>query len=170
MVSGLSLSNREGDVEGHGAALEEDGEAVALLDLLGDLVEVGHRAHLLAIDLTDDVAALEAGLLGGAAVLDARDDDALGGAEVQLARDLGGDRPHLDAQGRLAALRRTPAARLALLVGRLADLHLEALLALLAPDLDLGAGARRGEPHGTLEVRGSLHLLALELQQDVAGL
>src|SRR3989442_1736115 len=86
----LSSFHGEGDVERHRSALQQQREAVALLDVLRQPLEIGERPELLAVDLADHVAALHAGFCGGAPVLDTRDDDALGRFQIQLAGDLGG--------------------------------------------------------------------------------
>src|SRR6266480_2750877 len=118
-----SPADREGDVERHRAALQEQGEPVALLQAAREALEVGHAAHVLAVDLLDDVAALDARLGGGAPVLEPRHEHALEGAEAQPRRDLRRDRPQLEPEQRARA---APEALLRLaLVRRLADLHLE---------------------------------------------
>src|SRR5256885_1855083 len=142
----------EGDVEGHLPALEQHGQPVALLHVLGEALVVGQRAHLLAIDLTDHVAALHPRLAGRAALVHARDDHAVRGLQTQLARDLGRERTHVEAE----RARRRAAARLLpdlLLVGRFADLDVHGFLALVAPHPHLRVVAGLGEPHRALQVR-----------------
>src|SRR5437762_2812815 len=163
-----SPADREGDVERHWAALQEQGEPVTLLQAAREALEVGHAAHVLAVDLLDDVAALDARLGGGAPVLEPRHEHAFEGAETQPRRDLRRDRPHLEPEQRARA---APEALLRLaLVRRLADLHLERDLLLLAPDLELRVLVGREETDGALEIARPLELLAVELQQDVAAL
>src|SRR5256885_7335891 len=52
---------------------------------------------------------------------------------------------------------------------RLADLDLDALLALITPDLHLGAVAGIGQADGALEIGRPPPLLSVELDQDVTG-
>src|SRR3990170_917491 len=162
-----SAAERERDVHRGRPALQAHRELVALLQRAREALEVGERADALAVDLPDDVAPLDARLRRRAALLDPRDDDALARAQVELAGDLGRDRAHLEAEERARA---TLALLELALLGRLADLHLDGALALLAPDLEPGALARGEEADGALEVARALHPLALELEQDVAGL
>src|SRR5205814_1727088 len=62
------------------------------------------------------------------------------------------------------------AAPLRALLRRLPDPDVERLLALVAQHLDLGVLSRARQSHGALQVGGRLHLLAVELEEDVAGL
>ena len=55
--SRLAPRHRERDVEGLGAALKEHGDAIALLHVAGDALELLERAHPLAVHLADLVAA-----------------------------------------------------------------------------------------------------------------
>src|SRR5574341_2352825 len=73
-----SAADGEGDVEGRQAALQEHGEAVAVLHVAREALEVGEAPDVLAVDLLDHVAPLDARLRGGAAVLDARHQHAVG--------------------------------------------------------------------------------------------
>src|SRR5574341_1719815 len=61
-----SAADGEGDVEGRQAALQEHGEAVAVLHVAREALEVGEAPDVLAVDLLDHVAPLDARLRGGA--------------------------------------------------------------------------------------------------------
>src|SRR5262245_24074093 len=82
---GLAPADGKGDVEGHRASLQQDRHPVAVFEFLRGLLEVRDGADLLAIDLPDDVAALDAGRGGRALVVDADNHDALGHAKIELA-------------------------------------------------------------------------------------
>src|SRR5207248_3178104 len=93
-----SPADREGDVERHRAALQEQGEPVALLQAAREALEVGHAAHVLAVDLLDDVAALDAGLGCGAVGYDLVDEHALRLLGAELAREVRRERLDRDAE------------------------------------------------------------------------
>src|SRR5262245_10438626 len=57
----LTAADGEGDVERHRASLEQDGHAVAVLEVLRGLLKVSDRADSLPVDLPDHVSALDAG-------------------------------------------------------------------------------------------------------------
>src|SRR5205085_8256477 len=117
---------------------------------------VGHRAHLLTIDLADHVAALHARFAGSAALVDPRHDHAVVGLEVQLTRDLGRDRAYLEPE---RARRHAARTRRRLLVVRsLTDLDVDRLLALLTPDLHLGVVTWLRQADSALQVGRRLHL------------
>src|SRR5262245_13504726 len=78
----LPSAYSECDVERHGSPLEKDGQAVTVLDVLHETVVVRLAAHLLAVDLANHVAPLDAGLGGRATLIHARHDDALADLEV----------------------------------------------------------------------------------------
>src|SRR5262249_30642972 len=158
----------EGDVERHLAALEQYGQPVAFLHVLRKTLVVVHRAHLLAIDFADDVAALHPSLAGRAGLFDAGDDHTLCRLQVELARQVRRDRPHLEAEVAGGGPRR--ALLRLLFIGRFANLQVDRLFVLVAPDLQLGVLARLREPDGALQVRRRVDLLAVELEQDVARL
>src|SRR5262249_51857734 len=121
------------------------------------------------VALADRVAALDAGFGGGAAVVHSRHDHAVRGAEVELARHVRGDRPDVHAQRRFRSALAVGATGLALF-GSLADLDVDGLLPLVTPDLHLGAVAGVGETDSALQIPRALHLLAVELDEDVTGL
>src|SRR6266404_2992686 len=163
----LPRGDRERHVERHRSALEQHGQPVALLEVPRQPLEVGQANDPLAVDLADDVAALDAGIGGGAAVLNGGDDHALGRAQVELAGDVGRDRAHVETEQAPAA---APACGDLPLVRRVADLEVERLLAAVAPDPGAGRRARRRQADRPLQVTRPLELLAVELEQDVAGL
>src|SRR6185503_5662852 len=68
-------ADRERHVQGHRAPLEQHREPVAVLGVACDPLVVTRGTDLLAIDLPDHVAALNAGLGGGTAFVHAGDDD-----------------------------------------------------------------------------------------------
>src|SRR5262249_9793115 len=141
------------------------GRPVAVLDIVGDLLEVRHAADALSVDLPDDVPALQARLGRGAVLLDAEDDDALGALEVELPGHLRGDRADVPAEHALALVAGLEAGRGP---AGVADLALERLLPLVAPGLHRHALAGRRERNHFLKVLGAVDLLLVELGDDVA--
>src|SRR3989454_2134433 len=162
----------KGDIERRLATLQEEGDLVSLLDVARRALEVGEAPDVgedaLALDLLDDVAALDARLGRCAALLDARHEHALGRLQIEPLRELGRDGPHLEPERRprprARVLPRRP------LVGRLAYLDLDGLLALIAPDLHLCGLTRREQADAALQVDGALEPLAVELYEDVTSL
>src|SRR5437667_6921710 len=170
--SALTSAYPECDVERHRPTLKQDREGIAFLHVTGQALEIHHRPHRLAVELFDDVAALDACLCGRATILDADHDHTVGRAQVELARDLGRHGANFEPEHRAGATA-WPAWPLLLglaLVGRLANPNLDGLLALVTPDLDLRRAVRRGEADGALQVARPFHRAPLELDQDVAGL
>src|SRR3989475_103475 len=165
----LSSTHAEGDVEGHRSALKQDRERIAFLDVTGQALEIHHRPHRLAVELLDHVAALDASFRRRAPILDADHHDTVGRPEVELPRDFGCDGADLEPEHRASAAARPRLLGVAL-VGGLADLDLDGLLALLTPHLDLRRAVGGGEADGALQVARTFHRAPLELEQDVARL
>src|SRR5262245_11566551 len=92
-VDRLPSADRQRDVERLLSPLEQDGHAISVLQILGGALEVLNAPDPLAVDLADQVATLEARLGRGAVLLDAEHDDSLCTLQVELAGDLGRDRP-----------------------------------------------------------------------------
>src|SRR5207245_2831541 len=144
----------------------------SLLDVARRTLEVGEAPDVgedaLALDLLDDIAALDARLGRCAALLDAGHEHALVRLQIEPLRELGRDGPHLEPKRRprppARVLPRRP------LVGRLAYLDLDGLLALIAPDLHLCGLTRREQADAALQVDGALEPLAVELYEDVTSL
>src|SRR3989442_2491596 len=162
----------KGDIERRLATLQKEGDLVSLLDVARRALEVGEAPDVgevgLALDLLDDVAALETRLGRCAALLDARHEHALGRLQIEPLRELGRDRPHLEPERRprppARALPRRP------LVGRLAYLDVDGLLALIAQDFHLRGLTGREQADAALQVHGALEPLAVELYEDVTSL
>src|SRR5262249_5043416 len=147
----LSSSDGERDVERLLPPLQQHGDAVSVLQVLGRALEVLDAPDPLAVDLADQIAPLEAGLGRRAVLLDAEDDDPLRIPQVELPGDLGRDRPDVEAEQALAlvvGLERDS------VLGCVADLDLERLLALVAPDLDRDPLAGGGQRDDLLQILG----------------
>src|SRR2546422_30918 len=80
----------EGNVERHLPTLEQDREPVALLDVLGEPLVVGERAHLLTIDLPDHVAPLHPRSAGASTFLPSNSSRMSPGLRPALAAGLSG--------------------------------------------------------------------------------
>src|SRR5882724_4877738 len=146
----LPPPDAERHVERHRPTLEQDRERIAFLHVPGEALEVRHRANVLAVELLDDVASLDARLRRRAAVLDADHDDPFGRPQVELARDFGCHGPHFEPEHRARTAATRPLLLGLALVGRLPDLDLDDLLSLIAPDLDLRGAVGREESDGAL--------------------
>src|SRR5207253_143094 len=76
----------------------------ALPDVAGGPLEVGEASDtgedVLALDLLDDVTTLDPGLGRRTALLDTRDEHALGRLQVEPLCELGGDGPYLESEQR----------------------------------------------------------------------
>src|SRR5712691_5685993 len=162
-----SLGDGERDIERLRPALEEHGDPVARLQSLGGALEVWQGPDSLAVDLADDVAALQSRLGGRAVLVHPRHQHAFGRAQIELAGDLRSQGPRIQPQEALALA--ALLGRLGGFIRRLADLDLKGLLALVAPDLDGHPLAGGGHRHDLLEILGGVHLLAVEFGQDIAG-
>src|SRR2546427_9971919 len=165
----LSSTHAEGDVEGHRSALKQDRERIAFLDVTGQALEIHHRPHRLAVELLDHVAALDASFRRRAPILDADHDDTVGRPEVELPRDFGCYGADLEPEHRASAAARPRLLGLAL-VGGLAKLDLDGLLALFAPDPVLRRPVGGGEPDGALQVARAFPPAPLGLAQHAARL
>src|SRR3989441_12540774 len=151
---GSAPPDSKGDIERRLATLQEEGDLVSLLDVARRALEVGEAPDVgedaLALDLLDDVAALDARLGRCAPLLDAGHEHALVRLQIEPLRELGRDGPHLEPERRprppARVLPRRP------LVGRLAYLDLDGLLALIAPDLHLCGLTRREQADAALQV------------------
>src|SRR6267142_6199442 len=159
-----SFRDREGHVQGLRPPLQQHGHAVARLDALGGALEVLHAADSLSVDLANDVATLHPRFGRRALFLDPRYDHTVRRAKAELSLDVRRDRPRLETEEALAL-----AARLQLggFLRRLAELDLERLFALVAPDLDRHAFARRRCGHDFLQILRSVDPFAVELDEHV---
>src|SRR5262249_152340 len=162
----LALGDREGYVKRLRAPLQQHSDAIPGLETLRDALIIGQAPDPLAVDLADDVAPLQPCLGRGTVLLDPRDDHTFRGAQVELAGDLRRDRPRLEAEQALALATRL---QLRGLFRGLADLDVQRLLAFVAPHLYGHALAGRGPRDDVLEILRDMDLLAVELQEDVAG-
>src|SRR5437016_5249371 len=126
------------------AATDEEEDALALAGRFEALAVGVDVLHGGAVDLEDDVAAPEAGVGGGAACVDLRDDDALQAAvEAEVLGHLRRERLH----GQAEVLGGAGPRLRGLLFLQLRDLDGEVLLALVADRLQLDGLADRGSRH-----------------------
>src|SRR5882762_9213102 len=131
------------------------------------LLEILHVAHRPMVDLRDDVAGLEAGGLGTAAVVDIHDEHALLLAQTELLGHRGRERASADTEGRLGGCRlRLRLACLLELAHRCGERHRLAV----AHDLERHRPADGRLRHRARQVTRTRHLAAGEPSvTDVTG-